>query len=327
MSSQGDRISIGYFGKIPTRDDFVKAADDALLINIMDEWLTSAMEKLAVDPRWKIIYDEIPPIYFVVAATKMNRAVAGYLVASRDQVERRFPFVSFGELQVQKPETFLPLSPIVLANLWSRLDSQTRLAMESEDSTDALRQLCADDVTIDLTAESYQEPFASFIDGQSVGVLNDQLENNAFGNNARQIILALGLLLHPVMASGVSRLERNLILPLPGDSQHYLMTAAFWMQIVSAFLFKSDFEVAVLLTTINNTEVMVVGFDGASTSTLFSVITPMVKSETNILFADSSWVEDAIKNDYRLQQLSSYLNQPDLQLSTALTHFKETFLG
>jgi type VI secretion system protein ImpM len=327
VSVQGDRISIGYFGKISTRDDFVKAADDALLINIMDEWLTSAMEKLAIDPRWKLIYDEIPPIYFVVAATKMNKAVAGYFVPSRDQVERRFPFVSFGELSIQKPEAFLPLLPLVLANFWSRLDSQTKLAMESEDSTDALRQLCADDVIVDVTAESCRGSFDDFIGSQTVGVLNNLLQSNTFGSSARQVILALGLLLHPVMASGVSRLDRNLVLPLPDDSQHYLMVAAFWMQIVSPFLFKSDFEVAILFTTINQTQVMVIGFDGASTSTLFSVITPMVKNETSILFADTAWVEDAIKDDYRLQQLSSYLDQPSLQLSTALAHFKEIFLG
>jgi type VI secretion system protein ImpM len=327
LSLQGDVISIGYFGKISTRDDFVKAADDALLINVMDEWLTNAMEKLSVDPRWKIIYDEMPPIYFVVAATKMSRAVAGYLVSSKDQVERRFPFVSFGQLNVQKPDSFLPYSPIVLANFWSRLDSQTSLAIESEDSAEALRQLCSEDVVVDLSAASYHELFADFTKNHTVGDLNGLMADHEFFGSARQLILALGLLLHPVMASGVSRLDKNLILPLPDDSQNYIMVASLWMQIVTPFLFKSDFEVAILLTKINQIQVMVIGFDGASTSTLFSVMTPKVKNESNIWFDDASWVEDSIKDDYRLQQLSSYLDQSNLQLSTALAHFKETFLG
>jgi type VI secretion system protein ImpM len=99
------------------------------------------------------------------------------------------------------------------------------------------------------------------------------------------------------------------------------------MQTISPFLINSDFELAVLLTKINQDQVMVVGFDGASTSTLFSVMRPSVNSEANIWFDDVAWVEAPIRDDYRLQQLSSYLDQPNLQLSTALAHFKETFLG
>lgn len=327
MSLPSDDISIGYFGKLSTRDDFVKAADDALLINVMDEWLTHAMEKLSADPRWKIIYDEIAPIYFLVAATKMNKAVAGYLVASRDQVERRFPFVSFGQLHVQKPEAFLPYAPIVLSNLWARLDSQTSLAMESDDSAEALRQLCSEDVAVDLNATSFQGVFTDFLISQTIGDLDGLMTKHELGGSIRQLILALGLLLHPVMASGVSRLDKNLILPLPDDSQNYISVATLWMQIVSPFLLNADFELAILLTKVNQAQVMVIGFDGASTNTLFSVMTPKLKNEANIWFDDTSWVESSIKDDYRLQQLSSYLDQPNLQLSTALAHFKETFLG
>ncbi|HEY3300069.1 MAG TPA: type VI secretion system-associated protein TagF [Methylophilaceae bacterium] len=327
MILYGDQISIGYFGKLSTRADFVKAADDALLINIVDEWLTNAMARLTIDPRWKIIYDEISPIYFLVAATKMSRAVAGYLVASRDQAERRFPFASFGKLSLQNPEVFLTYSPLVLADFWSRLDSQTKLVMDSEDSAEPLRALCSDDVIVDIAVESHHDVFQRFIQTQTIGDLDERLTSRVFGGSTRQLLLALGLLLHPVMASGVSRLDKNLILPLPEDAQSYLMIASLWMHIVGPFLFNSDFEVAVLLTTINRAQVMVIGFDGASANTLCSVMTPMIRNESNIWFDNTAWVEDMIREDYRLQQLSSYLEQSELQLSTALVHFKETFLG
>ena len=327
MSQQSNLISIGYFGKVPTRGDFIKATDNANLINLVDGWLTRSMELLAVEPRWKSIYDGVAPMHFAVASTRSQHAVAGHLIASRDQAERRFPFISLGSLQVEQPADFLPYSPLVLGRLWNRLEIQTSQVMQAEDASESLQRLCASDVLLDLGAQSYHSAFADFLESHTLNTVREMLAQGGYTGDLRQLILALGLLLHPVMASGTSRLDKSLVLPLPRDLQQRYYVAAFWMHLISPFLFKADFELALLVTRMKDRHIMILGFDGASPRTLQAVMDPPAAQGHHIYFDDTDWVEDAITADYRLGQLSSYLAQPSLQLSTALSHFKEIFLG
>jgi type VI secretion system protein ImpM len=48
---------IGYFGKIPAHDDFVKSADDQQVVGMLDDWLAQVMTRLPGDARWKLNYD------------------------------------------------------------------------------------------------------------------------------------------------------------------------------------------------------------------------------------------------------------------------------
>ena len=66
--------------------------------------------------------------------------------------------------------------------------------------------------------------------------------------SARQILLALGMLLQPVMASSSSRLEKSLVLPLPDDPMYRNLVAAFWMHLITPFLVRADFELALFVT-------------------------------------------------------------------------------
>lgn len=327
MSQHGSLISIGYFGKVPTRGDFIKATDNANLIGLVDGWLARAMELLAVEPRWKSIYDGVAPMHFAIAATRTQGAVAGHLIASRDQAERRFPFISLGALHITQPADFLPYSPLVLGRLWNRLEIQTSQVMQAEDASESLQQLCAGDVLLDLGGQSYHSAFADFMEARTLADLRDMLTQGGYNGDLRQLILALGLLLHPVMASGAKRLDKSLVLPLPRDLQQRYYVAALWMHFISPFLFKADFELALIVTRLHDRHVLIIGFDGASPRTLQAVMDPPAGQGHHIGFDDTEWVENAISADYRLERLSSYLAQPTLQLGTALSHFKEIFLG
>ena len=44
---------LGYFGKLPARGDFIKAADNLALASLLDDWLAEVMNALSADPRWK----------------------------------------------------------------------------------------------------------------------------------------------------------------------------------------------------------------------------------------------------------------------------------
>lgn len=327
MSQHAIPVSIGYFGKVPARGDFIKATDNANLISLVDSWLTRSMELLASEPRWKIIYDSVAPMHFAVTATRTQRAVAGHLIASHDLAERRFPFISLGILQIEQPGEFLPYSPLVLGRLWNRLGAQTSQVIQAEDISESLQQLCSSNVLLDIGAQSHHGDFADFLENNTLDTLREMLAQGGYTGNLRQLMLALGLLLHPVMSSGAGRLDKSLLLPLPHDLQQRYYAATLWMHLISPFLFKADFELALIITRLNGRHAMIIGFDGASPRTLQSAMDPLAGAAHHIGFDDTAWVENAISADYRLERLSSYLSQPALQLDSALSHFKEIFLG
>ena len=56
--------AVGYFGKIPSRGDFVKGSDNPALIKVLDDWLAFAMDLMSNDARGKLHYDSVAPLHF-----------------------------------------------------------------------------------------------------------------------------------------------------------------------------------------------------------------------------------------------------------------------
>jgi type VI secretion system protein ImpM len=89
MSRGATIASIGYFGKVPGRGDFVKGGDSPALIKVLDDWLAQAMDLMSADARWKLNYDAVAPLHFAFGPRRRH-AIAGHIVASSDQSSRRF---------------------------------------------------------------------------------------------------------------------------------------------------------------------------------------------------------------------------------------------
>lgn len=51
------QLQLSYFGKLPSRGDFVKSANNVQLLDTLDRWLAQGMELLAEAPDWKTTYD------------------------------------------------------------------------------------------------------------------------------------------------------------------------------------------------------------------------------------------------------------------------------
>lgn len=327
MSATGTPIKVGYFGKIPARGDFIKATDNAALITLLDNWLAQTMELLSRDARWKIIYDGVKPLQFVVMGPRSRRAVAGHLRASGDQSQRRFPFISMSAFDIEDPVAFVSNSPLILSRLWSRLESLTQGVLTAPDPAQPLQTLAATTLELDINSAGYSAAFADFLELQTTGSLQQMLAEAGFSGNLRQLLLALGLLLQPVMASTSSRLDKNLILPLPRDPMYRSLVASFWMHLITPFLTRADFELALFMTRRDEQPAMFLGFSGASPRTLHSVMDAQAGTEHNIAFDDADWVEEHVGGDYGIQKLSSYLAHPDLSLTSALASFREAFIG
>lgn len=320
-------IPVGYFGKIPTRADFVKASENAALSSMLDAWLAQAIDLLSADARWKRNYDALAPINFAFIGPRRGRAVAGHLVASTDQSGRRFPFLLMSTMAITTPATFVANSPLMLARLWNRLETISADVMRAQEPAPALQTAATTTVDFDPDSAASTAELNTFLEQQTVGSLDTMLRRAGFHVSTRQILLALGLLLQPVMATSSSRLEKSLVLPLPAEALQRQQVAAFWMHLITPFLLRADFELSVFVTRQDERPVLVLGFSGASAQTLQAIMDPQVGLEHHIGFDQLDWVEDQVSADYAIKKVSTYLAQGALSLKSAGESLHAAFIG
>ena len=321
MTRPQQAVRIGYFGKIPARSDFIKASDNLTLVALLDQWLAEVMNQLTTDPRWKLNYDATHPLHFAFVGTRSRRAIAGHIVASSDQSQRRFPFLSMAAFEVGQPQQFVPRSPVLLAPLWHQLELLAANVLDAIDPEQSLQVLGHTTVEIDPDAAEHGQELAGFLDDYTISGLEALLERTS----VRQMILALGLLLQPVRRSGAARLDKSLVLPLPQAPRYRCLVAAFWLDLIVPFLQQADFELGLFVTELRERQVLVVGFGGAAPETLQAIIDPRCAEEQQIGFEYTDWVDELIAGDPEVQKLSTYLEQGQLSLRSAHALFHATF--
>ncbi len=327
MNNLATNVNITYFGKIPSRGDFVKSGSSLPLLTSLDNWLARAMDSMSEDARWKNIYDEVTPFHFAFLGPRSKMAIAGHFTASCDAAQRRFPFVTAGAMEVADANMFTARSPLVLSRLWNRLSQLSASAAVSTDASQDLNAISGSTVQVELGSKAYEANFMDFLEMQTMGSLDSHLKSSGFTGSCRQLILGLGLLLQPVMASGSNRLEKSLYLPLPSDPMYKYLMAAFWLSLINPFLQRADFELSIYVAQVQKNPALIVGFSGASSLTLEAILNPKVAQEHFISFEDATWVEESVVSDYGVTKLSSYLEQSQLSLASAKLHFSEVFLG
>lgn len=334
-------VQLAYFGKLPSRGDFVRSDAQPALIRTLDQWLTQTMDALAADAGWREAFDNAQALHFAFIGPKRRMALAGHLLCSRDASGRRFPFVTAGAFEVAQPAAFTALSPLALKQLWARLGTSARLALAAAELAEAQPQLEADDVAVLTEPAAHAAPWQDFLGEQTLASLQAALAGLGAAappstSPLRTCLLALGLLLQPVVVQGVGQLGKALLLPLPTDPALRAPAAALWMHLVTGFVARWDAELALFFTTRGTQACMAVGFRGASPALLGALLHPALDQSLVDLTAPESlesWVESSIRGgphgqaDYGLRKLGSYLADPQLSLQQAVTTFQEVFLG
>ena len=327
MSRTLTAAPVGYFGKIPSRGDFVKGGANPALIKVLDDWLAQAMDLMSSDARWKLQYDAVAPLYFAFMGPRRRQAIAGYIVASSDQSQRRYPFLTVTSVDVADPAPFVPNAPLVLSRLWRHLETASSSVTSAPEPTEALQSAAAQSIDVDLQASAYDAAFEDFLALNTVGSLDQMLAQSGYVGAVRQVLLALGLLLQPVMVSSSSRLDKSLVLPLPNDPMYRNLVAAFWMHLITPFLARADFELALFITRLAQRPALVLGFSGASAATLRAIMDSQAGLDRHIDFDELEWVEPQVDADYAIKKLSTYLAQPTLSLTAACSSLHAAFLG
>ncbi|MBL3002210.1 DUF2094 domain-containing protein, partial [Klebsiella pneumoniae] len=78
---------------------------------------------------------------FAVLGTGSRVGLAGHWMASQDASGRRFPFLTACALAVEAPRLTVPLAPLALSRLWSRLEQVARVAHAATDLAHAQASL------------------------------------------------------------------------------------------------------------------------------------------------------------------------------------------
>ena len=325
-----DTAPVSYFGKLPSRGDFVRTAESHPLMILLDRWAAQGVELLAQDPDWKQLYDRAAPMHFAFLGSRSKLAIGGHFLPSRDASERRFPFLTASRLEVTEPLGFIARSPLALSRLWTSLAKLGRQALAAPDAGEPLRELAESRIAINPDPAAYEAPFNDFLDLQDIASLQDLLRQSGHARvQLRWTLPALGLLLQPLL-TGASQIDKAISLPLPRDALYRPLVAAFWLDLIAGFISRADFELALLVQEASQGEVgpqLIVGFNGADGRTLQAALDPRVASEQIIRIDEAEWVEDHIGSDYALNKLVSYLERDELSLRVARKTFAETFLG
>lgn len=318
---------VSYFGKVPSRGDFVRATDDHQLVAWLDRWAGQSVELLSQNSDWKRLYDGAPDIYFGFLGSRSRAVVCGHFQPSRDASDRRFPLLSAVRLEASEPLAFIGRGPLALSKVWTGLSRLATQAVADADATGTLAEMATTQFTLNPDAVAYNATFNDFLEMQSVGALERLFTDSGHGQvRLRQVLPALGLLLQPLLAGGNVAIDKALEFPLVRDPLYRPLVAAFWLDLVSSFLGKGDFELGVLMRN-DAAPRMVVGFNGADHRALRAVLDPREAGEFLIRVDQAEWVDDYLHGDYNLNRLAGYLDRDELALKTARKLFGETFLG
>lgn len=326
MSQGVPQADLVYFGKLPCRGDFIRSAQHAPLVDSLDRWQSQSMDRLAADPRWKLIYDAAPAVQFAILGNKSPVGLAGTWLASQDASGRRFPFVLGAAFDLPDPQSFTAVSPLALGRLWAKLDQTTRQAFAAPDLEQVQSQMTGQ-IEFDASRSSSRAGLVDFLETHSVASLEQMLAAAGNRMSVRQAVLALGLLLQPVMAQGPARLTRALRFPLVQDRLLRAPVAAFWLSLVHGFFLRHEVEWGVFMVTSDGKPSMVLSFQGACASTMNALMDPVQLQSQCVTLDQADWVESEVDADYGLRKLSNYLKDPAMSLAQALRTYEEVFLG
>ena len=232
---------LSYFGKIPARGDFVKGSYNPQVFKLLDAWLAQCMELLAEDALWKSIYDRAQPLQYVCLGTRSKLAIAGWLACSQDAAQRRYPLVLALPLQVEQTLDFMVGVPLLLQSFWHTCQQGGSCLIEPDADVEMhLRRLDGLELPIEAVfhATAEQRAYQAFIRERNLLQLEQMLNEPGQEQkvSVRRLILALGLLLQPVMASAVSRLDKGLALPLPANRANEALVASLWLDVASRMI-------------------------------------------------------------------------------------------
>lgn len=316
-----------YFGKIASRGDFVKSASGANVIALIDNWVAQGMEMLIADPAWKAYYDNAGAIDFLFIALRKRHAICGCLIPSRDASSRRFPFIAATLFEVDEALSFLRFSPLALERHLGHKRALVHHASKTHDAADTLTKLSDALLEGSLAQANVVDAYEAFLLNMSVTDLADALTLEDGPAAVRRMVLAVGYLLQPILTNFAVPPQKGITLPLPRDPARFALVKALWLDLISVFLPRAEFELSIFSGIHYGKSKLIVTFNGTTPSAFRALFEEQAAHEHLIDVAESTWVEDYVHQDPATFKLSSYLEHGNLSLRQMVDTFRQGFAG
>jgi type VI secretion system protein ImpM len=316
-----------YFGKISSRGDFVKSVSGTKVIALIDDWVAQGMEMLIADPGWKTYYDRAGSIDFLFIATHKKHTICGSLIPSGDSSSRRFPFIAATLFEIDRSLAFLPISPLVLERHVNHQRALIQHAAKTHDATDTLATLSDVPLETEFDSSKFTGSYDHFLLNTTIKGLSNALAFDPEQATIRQIVLAIGYLLQPILTNYTAPPQKGLALPLPTDPARVAFVKALWLDLISAFLQRAEFELSVFSCVHHGQPKLIITFNGATPSVFRALFEEQTAQEHLIDISQATWVDEYALQDTATLKLSSYLEHSDLCLRQLVETFRQSFTG
>jgi len=314
-----------YFGKIPSRSDFVKSASGAKVIGLMDQWVGHGMEMLMALPDWKESFDCGGPFDFLFLGMKRKHAIHGTLAPSRDASSRRFPLIAATSFEVANPLQFLRLGTLTLDDLCRHRRHLMQHAIQAHDMPESLELLNGSVHDSSLACQTAEARCTSYLAAHSLASLNAMLLPEPNGMPLRQVIPALGHLLNPLRDDSATVPQKAVALPLPQRETERVGMMTFWLQLIAISLAGSSMELSLFSGRHLGSPRLIIAFNGVTPLIFQALFDEHAAREFVIDLACTSWSEHLESLHPSCAALSSHLEHRELSSLQIIASFQNAF--
>lgn len=307
-----------YYGKSPAHGDFLKSKGQSVLIQVLDQWITEALEQAMKSALFQERYPQLPSLDFFIANPQEPMFLVANLMSSQDHSGRAFPMMLGHLIEISQPQINLLFAPFRYKTALINLALMNKKLYKTVDSMrlfECLEQIkTAVDVPTHIDCKTLFDHHTMYSFAKLMNISAYELAQSMIG---------LGLLLQPVLQKGVKQLNKVLTIPL--NEKYRSEIAAFWVNLISSFLAAHNVEI--LFGILHCKQPMLIfGFQGAEISTLRDIFLQDFDDRHWVSLENAEWVDAYLKQNDSLALFEQSLCERQLSLNHGMRLFRQFFI-